>query len=114
MNVDYVKLDKIYKVKEINGEKNGKFLTLLKKEEPIILLGLYRKKKLVGMKVCYKITKKDFKKLKINMKRNSVMKFQIKILKKYRTPEIKTFFQTRTYRIFNKSFPKICYSLKAL
>jgi len=112
MNVRYKKLDKIYKIKKIKRSEAKKLLKV--SDDAILIIGLFKKDKLVGVDASYKLTKKEHKKhyKSMGVKNDSVFRHDKKFVSKVKDdPEIITFFTSGAYKISKKKFPKVCYSL---
>lgn len=105
------KIDKTCEVKEVKKKEANKILKI--KDESKIIIGLFRKEKLIGITVGYDLSKKEFKR---NMKGTeckleNVMKWQTRITGKFADDiEMRNFFQIKRYSISHKKFPKVCYA----
>lgn len=102
------KMRKKFKVKEIKGERADRFLRTLSNLK--ISIGLYRKETLIGVCNGYAVTKKEFKKWKYLTKYiDSIMMWDVKIIKKYNDEEMRMFFDGERYKLSRKKFPKTAY-----
>jgi len=107
------KIKKKFSVKEIEKKQAKKFLKI--RDDPKLIIGLFKKKDLIGVCIGYEITKKELKKRysAFHCKIENVMKWDQKIDKKFRKDEeLRIFFEMGRYKISHKKFPKVCYATK--
>jgi len=112
MNVRYKKLGKIYTIKKIKRSEAKKLLKVT--DDAILIVGLFKKDKLVGVDAMYRLSKKELKKhySSMGIKSDSVLKHDKNFTSKIKDdPEIITFFTSGAFKISKKKFPKVCYSL---
>ncbi len=104
------RMQKKFKVKEIKKKEANEVLKLL--DNPKICIGVYRKGKLIGTCVGYSVNKKEFKKewKHLTNDMQTIMIWDIKILKKFDDEEMKWFLEGERFKISRKKFPKVAYS----
>ncbi len=108
------KTRKLYSAKEIKKKEASDILKIKSDDDPKLIIGLFRKKKLIGVCAAYEIRKKLFKKMYSSVcKIENVFAWKMKLSKKYKENlEIKTLFEMEKYKISRKKFPKVCYSTR--